>query len=84
MLRELYDSMVSIIENLDNDDFLDAIGYNQDDRDSGYRASLKRLGIKRTGKTDDVANHVIYNRRGKVPEGLFSIRPTQLSLDLSI
>ena len=81
-LKSLYDSMIVIIENLDNEDFLGAVNYNPDDRDSGYRASLKRLGIERTKKTDDVAHYVIYNRYNPVPEGLFSVDPVQLLLEI--
>lgn len=36
------------------------LGYNPDDKDSGYRSALRFWGIKQTSETDLIAKKMIY------------------------
>lgn len=36
------------------------LGYNPEDKDSGYRSALRFWGIKQTKDTDLIANKMIY------------------------
>ena len=38
------------------------MGYDEEDRDSGYRSALRFHGIERTSETDKLASHLIYRR----------------------
>lgn len=82
MLKSLYQQMISIRENLENEVYLRSVGYCKDDRDSGYRSSLRALGLSRSKRTDAVANHVIYRQNTPIPAGLLDEPIGQLSLDI--
>lgn len=36
------------------------LGYNPEDKDSGYRSAMRFWGIKRTSDTDSIAKKMIY------------------------
>jgi hypothetical protein len=82
MLEKLLNHMTGIVNNLNDDDFLQKVGYCASDRDCGYKSSLKRLGINRSAKTDAIANHVIYHRHDDIPAEFLDDSPAQLRLEI--
>lgn len=52
--------MEAIVANINNPEVLAELGHVPEDKDCGYRAGLRRLGLERTSETDAIANQVIY------------------------
>lgn len=60
-IKVIYDYMISVKTHLSNDSERPS-GYNENDRDCGYRSALKLYEINRSRITDELASAVIYNR----------------------